>query len=83
MAQGDGAGRDGADQLRFERLRRWRLGLARAESRPAFTIFDDRTLLGIATRNPTSTAELLLVRGVGPVKASRYGEAVIRALQAG
>jgi ATP-dependent DNA helicase RecQ len=83
MAPGDGEGRDGADQLRFQRLRRWRLGLARAESRPAFTIFDDRTLRGIATRNPASTAELLLVRGVGPVKALRYGEAVIRALQAG
>jgi ATP-dependent DNA helicase RecQ len=71
---------DTAGQLRFVRLRRWRLGLARAEARAAFTIFDDRTLREIADRDPGSMAELLRVRGVGPTKASRYGEAVIGVL---
>ena len=72
---------DAAGQLRFERLRRWRLGLARAEARAAFTIFDDRTLREIADRDPGSVAELLQVRGVGPAKTARYGEAVIGVLQ--
>jgi RecQ family ATP-dependent DNA helicase len=72
---------DAAGQLRFERLRRWRLGLARAEARAAFTIFDDRTLREIADREPGSVADLLRVRGVGPAKAARYGEAVIGVLQ--
>jgi ATP-dependent DNA helicase RecQ len=72
---------DAAGQLRFERLRRWRLGLARAEARAAFTIFDDRTLREIAARDPGSVAELLQVRGVGPAKAARYGEAAIGVLQ--
>jgi ATP-dependent DNA helicase RecQ len=72
---------DAAGQLRFERLRRWRLGLARAEARAAFTIFDDRTLREIADRDPGSVAELLRVRGIGPAKAVRYGEAVIGVLQ--
>jgi ATP-dependent DNA helicase RecQ len=74
---------DPSTQLRFERLRRWRLGLARAEARAAFTIFDDRTLREIAERDPGSVAELLQVRGVGPSKALRYGEAVIGVLRDG
>jgi RecQ family ATP-dependent DNA helicase len=74
---------DAAGQLRFERLRRWRLGLARAEARAAFTIFDDRTLREIADRDPGSVAELLQVRGVGPSKAARYGEAVLKVLRDG
>jgi RecQ family ATP-dependent DNA helicase len=74
---------DGPAQLRFERLRRWRLGLARAEARAAFTIFDDRTLREIADRDPGSVAELLQVRGVGPSKAARYGEAVLKVLRDG
>jgi ATP-dependent DNA helicase RecQ len=74
---------DASGQLRFERLRRWRLGLARAEARAAFTIFDDRTLREIADRDPGSVADLLQVRGVGPSKASRYGEAVIGVLRDG
>ncbi len=74
---------DAAAQLRVERLRSWRLGLARSEARPAFTIFDDRTLREIAARNPDSITALLGVRGVGPAKASRYGTAVLELLVAG
>jgi ATP-dependent DNA helicase RecQ len=74
---------DTSGQVRFERLRSWRLGLARAEARAAFTIFDDRTLREIADRDPGSVAELLQVRGVGPSKAARYGEAVLKVLRDG
>jgi RecQ family ATP-dependent DNA helicase len=80
---GSGGHLDPPGQLRFERLRSWRLGLARAEARAAFTIFDDRTLCEIAERDPRSVADLLQVRGVGPGKAVRYGEAVIGVLQDG
>jgi ATP-dependent DNA helicase RecQ len=68
---------------RFERLRRWRLELARAEGRPAFTIFGDRTLEEIAQRDPRSVAGLLEVHGVGAVKAAQYGDAVIAVLREG
>ena len=83
---GDGADPSGDDldaggRLRFERLRRWRLELARAEARPAFTVFDDRTLRELAAHAPRSVADLLRVHGVGPVKAARYGDAVIRLLR--
>jgi superfamily II DNA helicase RecQ len=67
-------------EVRFERLRAWRLSRARAEARPAFTIFDDRTLREIATRDPCSATELLEVFGVGPAKTSRYGPDVLAAL---
>ena len=71
---------DAAGRLRFERLRRWRLELARAEARPAFTVFDDRTLRELAAQAPASVADLLRVHGVGPAKAARYGDVVIRVL---
>ncbi len=83
VAAATGGAQDRSGELRFERLRRWRLGLARAEARAAFTIFDDRTLREIADRDPGSVAELLQVRGVGPTKASRYGQAVIGVLRDG
>ncbi len=72
----------GAEAGRFEALRRWRREVARAASRPAFTVFDDRTLREIAVRDPASISELLGVRGVGPAKASRYGLLVLEVLGA-
>ena len=63
-------------------LARWRREVARAASRPAFTVFDDRTLREIAVRDPASISELLAVRGVGPAKASRYGLLVLEVLGA-
>jgi len=57
---------DAAGQLRFEGLRHWRLGLARAEARAAFTIFDDRTLREIADRNPVQWPSSSRWRGVVP-----------------
>jgi ATP-dependent DNA helicase RecQ len=84
-APGDAAAEaDGADpdaRRRWERLRAWRSGIARAEGRPAFTVFDDRTLRAIASRRPRSAAELLQVHGVGPAKVSRYAEAILALLQ--
>jgi len=82
-AEASGGDLDPSGQLRFERLRRWRLGLARQEARPAFTIFDDRTLREIAERDPGTAAQLLQVRGVGPSKVARYAEAVIGVLRGG
>jgi ATP-dependent DNA helicase RecQ len=74
-------GQDGTVELRFERLRAWRLAQARAEGRPAFTVFADRTLREIASRDPRSPAELLGIFGVGPAKASRYGPGVLAVLK--
>ena len=69
---------DGADRELFEELRRWRREQARAADVPAFVIFNDATLTAVAQRRPTSRTHLLAVPGVGPVKAQRFGDDLLR-----
>lgn len=61
--------------LIYDELRRYR-DLIR-DGKPAYTVFDDRTLVEIAERCPTDRAALAAVRGVGPAKLERYGEEVL------
>jgi DNA helicase-2/ATP-dependent DNA helicase PcrA len=56
-----------------ERLRAWRSERARSSGKPAYTVFDDRTLSALAARLPTSEAGLASVPGIGPVKLESYG----------
>ncbi len=44
---------------------------------PAYVIFHDTTLAAVAEARPRSEAELLALPGLGPVKAARYGEALL------
>ncbi len=55
----------------------WRLRQSRAASAPAYVIFPNTTLAAIATARPRTASALLDVPGVGPVKADRYGDAVL------
>lgn len=64
----------------FERLRRWRLEVARESEMPPYVVFDDETLSAIATRAPSSLMGLLDVKGVGETKLGRYGSAVLEVL---
>jgi ATP-dependent DNA helicase RecQ len=72
----------GPDGVLFERLRQWRLALARQQEVPPFIIFHDRVLYLIATWRPTNLAALGAVPGVGPVKLERYGQAVLAVVKA-
>ncbi len=56
-----------------ERLRAWRSERARSSGRPAYTVFDDKTLAALAAAMPTSEAGLAAVPGIGPVKLEAYG----------
>lgn len=56
-----------------ERLRTWRSERARSSGKPAYTVFDDRTLRALATSLPVSEAALAAVPGIGPVKLETYG----------
>jgi ATP-dependent DNA helicase RecQ len=76
----DEAPLDAAGEARFEALRRWRLGVAREESVPAYVVASDRSLRDVAARRPGDRAELLLCHGIGPAKAERYGEAMLEVL---
>ena len=65
------------DQATVDALREWRLAEARRRAIAPFIILHDRTLMAIAAARPRSTSELLGVPGIGPGKASEYGEAII------
>jgi len=71
------------EALRFDRLRAVRKQLADAEGVPAYIVFSDAVLRGMAARVPRSRSELLLIPGIGPVKLERYGEAFLAALREG
>jgi DNA helicase-2/ATP-dependent DNA helicase PcrA len=56
-----------------ERLRTWRTERARSSGRPAYTVFDDKTLKALAAALPTSESGLAAIPGIGPVKLETYG----------
>jgi ATP-dependent DNA helicase RecQ len=61
----------------FERLREWRAGVAREQSVPAYIVFGDATLRGIALSRPTSLEQLGTISGVGEKKLDTYGTALL------
>ncbi|MDT7652111.1 MAG: ATP-dependent helicase RecQ [Pseudonocardiales bacterium] len=64
----------------FERLRAWRGAAAKEQGVPAYVIFHDATLREIATRMPTTAAELGTISGIGENKLAKYGEQVLETL---
>jgi ATP-dependent DNA helicase RecQ len=65
------------DAALLARLKAWRLAEARAQSVPAFVIFNDRTLAEIARAKPADLRELRAISGVGEAKLARYGEVLL------
>ncbi|MFD2116522.1 DNA helicase RecQ [Paenibacillus yanchengensis] len=61
----------------FELLRHWRKQKAAAEQVPPFVIFTDVTLRELALSKPSSLEQLLLVKGIGHAKATKYGEELL------
>ncbi|HEX4979307.1 MAG TPA: ATP-dependent DNA helicase UvrD2 [Acidimicrobiales bacterium] len=66
------------DPAVFTALKEWRSQAARAANVPAYVIFHDTTLAAVAERRPADRDALLSIPGLGPVKAERYGEALLR-----
>ncbi|MBV9921363.1 MAG: DNA helicase RecQ [Pseudonocardia sp.] len=66
----------------FEQLRAWRGTAAKEQGVPAYVIFHDATLREIATRRPTTLAELGRINGIGEAKLARHGQAVLDTLAA-
>ena len=65
----------------FERLRALRRRLADEEGVPAFVVFSDATLRGLAAAKPADRHTMLRVSGVGPAKLERYGEAFLAVMR--
>jgi len=70
---------DAAGQRRYSALRDLRNELR--DGKPAYVVFDNKTLAAIARQTPTTLRDLGRVSGVGPAKLERYGEAVIALMQ--
>jgi DNA helicase-2/ATP-dependent DNA helicase PcrA len=72
-----------ADAELFGRLRAWRRMQAHAQGVPAYVVFSDATLVGIADSGASNRAGLARVSGVGPTKLERYAEPVLIVLGGG
>jgi len=65
------------DRVLFDALRGYRLRRASAQRVPPYVIASDRSLREIAAERPRSLDELLLIHGIGPAKAKRYGKGLL------
>jgi len=66
-----------ADPTVLQALRSWRASTARASGVPAFVVLHDTILATVAEAEPADRSALLALPGVGPVKADRYGDALL------
>jgi len=66
----------------FERLREWRGATARQQGVPAYVVFGDATLRGIAVSRPATLADLAAISGVGDKKLDSYGASVLEIVSA-
>ena len=63
-------------------LRAWRSETARRDKVPAYVVFSDAYLEGIAEAFPASLRELARCKGIGPAKLEKYGDDVLAVLEA-
>ncbi|NNC12166.1 DNA helicase RecQ [Planctomonas sp. JC2975] len=66
----------------FQALRAWRAEQAREQGVPAYIVFGDATLRGVAASRPGSLDELAQISGVGAKKLETYGEGVLAVVAA-
>ncbi|MEG0992473.1 MAG: HRDC domain-containing protein [Bacteroidales bacterium] len=61
----------------YVKLRNWRRDMADELNVPAYTIFHQKALLGLANRMPTNKTELLSIPGVGKKIIENFGVKII------
>ena len=64
------------------RLKDWRRKLSKEHNVPAYVIMHDRTLIDIAQKIPRESAELEEIYGLGPEKIMKYGEEILKIVNA-
>jgi len=62
-------------------LRAWRSETAKRDRVPAYVVFSDAHLEGIAAALPSSLEQLARCRGVGPAKLEKYGDDLLGVLE--
>ncbi len=71
---------EGIDRELVERLRAWRVALAKEWEVPAFHIMSDKTLREVALFRPKNRDEFLLVSGLGEKKWDAFGTRLVEFL---
>jgi ATP-dependent DNA helicase RecQ len=66
----------------FEALRAWRAEAAREQGVPAYIVFGDATLRGIALTRPANLDQLDGISGIGAKKRDTYGAALLEVVAA-
>lgn len=64
----------------YQRLNVWRRKVAKLNDVKEFTIMSNKTLISIATKLPTSGAELLKIKGISRSKVEKFGIEIIDAV---
>ena len=72
------AGLDPVSDSEFEKLRAWRM--ERAQGKPAYTVAPDATLEEVLRRRPSSTGQLIEIRGIGPAFIEKHGSSLLETL---
>lgn len=65
----------------FDKLKELRLEIARAEKIPPYIVFNDKTLIDMCAKMPTTKSDMLNVSGVGENKYGKYGEKFIAVIK--
>ena len=65
----------------FSKLRECRKIIASADAVPAYAVFTDEELVGIARLPVLETAKLIAVKGIGDKKVEKYGKQLIELFQ--
>ena len=65
----------------FEKLRAWRKEKARELDVPAFVVLSDKTLRHLAQAQPSESAELEKIHGLGEVKIEKFGTELLAEIQ--
>ncbi len=73
----------GTELDRYARLREWRDAEAERLEISRFQVASNALLSGVARTNPDSLAELEQIKGIGPERVKRYGEAILTVLRGG
>ena len=66
----------------FEALRAHRMEVAQELGVPPYVVASDRTLRELARIRPCDRDQLMMVHGIGPAKAERYGKGFLRVVAA-
>ena len=74
----DATGNILTDMELLKKIRQWRYDKAKEKNMRAYWIFNNATLVDLATRQPRTREELLSISGIGEKKVELYGDEIVQ-----